>query len=181
MNITHSLLNLGYNPFQIYYRRQSRKTIYSRPRLSLKLQLSGQTSNSVLQVGLWVQNVSRSWPMQAVARLEICTMRINVVLHYCTLLLTSSSNPVTRPTVMCSLGHFGTHCYFSIICFVNHCFFPCGLCYCHIISPTFSQLRHGFLNFRTALSFTHYFAQAITLKASFVVECSVLPPRVTLL
>jgi len=32
----------------------------------------------------WLQNVSSGWPMQAVARLEICTMRINIVLYYCT-------------------------------------------------------------------------------------------------
>jgi len=49
-----------------------------------------------------LQKVSRGWPVQAVARLEICTMRIHIVLYYCTLFLTSSSNPVTRP-----IGHFG--------------------------------------------------------------------------
>jgi len=47
----------------------------------------------------YAKNVSRGWPMQVVARLEICTMRMNIVLYYCTLLLTSSSKPVTRPTV----------------------------------------------------------------------------------
>jgi len=31
---------------------------------------------------VWLQNVSRGWPMQAVARLEICTMRINIA--FCT-------------------------------------------------------------------------------------------------
>jgi len=35
---------------------------------------------------VWFENVSRGWPKQAVARLEICTMQINVVLYYCTLL-----------------------------------------------------------------------------------------------
>jgi len=49
---------------------------------------------------IWLQNVSRGWPTQAVARLKICTMQTNIVLYYCTLLLTSSSNLVaTRPTM----------------------------------------------------------------------------------
>jgi len=78
---------------------------------------------------VWHQNVSWDWPMQAVTRLEICTMRINIVLYYWTLLLTSSSNPVTRATEQCK-GRFGTHCYFSIICFINHCFLSCVLCCC---------------------------------------------------
>ena len=34
-------------------------------------------------------------------------------------------------------------------------FFSCVLCFGQIISPTFWWLRHGFLNSRSALSFTH--------------------------
>jgi len=56
------------------------------------------TANIQLCSG-WLQNVSRGWPIQAVAGLQTCTMRINMVLYNCTLLLTLSSNPVTRPAV----------------------------------------------------------------------------------
>ena len=89
----------------------SHKTICSRlsPTIRANIQLRS----------VWLQNVSGGWPMQAVARLEICTMQINIVLHYCTLLLISPSNPVTRPTVYRSIWHtllkvhFGTHCPFG--------------------------------------------------------------------
>ena len=52
--------------------------------------------------------------MQAVASLEICTSdngNKHYILDYCTLILTSWSNPVTRPTVQSTVytvGHFGT-------------------------------------------------------------------------
>ena len=49
--------------------------------------LEAATIRANMQLCLvWLQNVSRGWPMQAVARLEVCSMRINIVLHCCTLL-----------------------------------------------------------------------------------------------
>jgi len=82
--------------------------------LSSKLQLPGQTSNFV-QYG---KNVSRGWPMQAVARLQVCTMRINTELYYCTLL---------SPGLQC-IGHFGTLLLLYNLFFNNY--FLYVLCYC---------------------------------------------------
>jgi len=49
--------------------------------------LEAATIRANMQLCLvWLQNVIRGWPMQTVARLEICTMRIKTVLHSCTLL-----------------------------------------------------------------------------------------------
>jgi len=88
--ITH---NLGYNHFQIYHigNRDAKQC-----RLSLKLQLSGQTSNFVQCMGPKCEQ--RLAYASGGYGLEICTMPINIVLFYCTLLQTSLSNPVTRRT-----------------------------------------------------------------------------------
>jgi len=65
--------------------------------------------------------------MQAVARLQIYTMRINIVLYYCTL---HTSNIIVKSCHKAySVQVISAHCYFSIIRFVNHCFLSCVLCY----------------------------------------------------
>ena len=38
----------------------------------------------------WLENMSEGWPMQVVARLEICTMQINILLH----INSNMSNPI---------------------------------------------------------------------------------------
>ena len=88
--ITH---NLGYNPFQIYNHRQQRcktiQVIFKAATIRPNIQLCSG----------WLQNVSRGLPIQVVARLKICTSdnaNKHCILYYCTLLLTSWSNPVTR-------------------------------------------------------------------------------------
>ena len=121
--------------------------------------------------------------MQAVARLEICAMRrgLNIVLHYCTLLLTSSSSPVTRPTPQC-IGHFGT-----LLLLYNRFCYPLFFVMCLVLLST-SSAKHShsygmdfkFPNYIVTY-YALYFAQTITLKLSIVVKCSVLPPSVTFL
>ena len=69
---------------------------------SIEMQKNKQTSDFF---SLWLQNVSRGWPMQAVARLEICTMRINIALYYCTL---RTSNIIVKSLGLQCIGHFGT-------------------------------------------------------------------------
>jgi len=76
--------------------------------------------------------------MQAVARLDIDIMNANkhCILYYRTLLLTSSSNPVTPQAY--SVQVISAYCYFSIISFVSPCFCHVSCDIAHIISPTFS-------------------------------------------
>jgi len=69
--------------------------------------------------------------MRAVARLEICTMTANkhCILYYHTLLLRSSSNPVT-PHAYSVQVISAYYSLFFIISFVSPCFLSCVLCYC---------------------------------------------------
>jgi len=79
---------------------------------------------------------------------EICTMQIinSAVLH----IVSNMSNPITA-------DHFSTSTLvYNLFCgplvFIM-CLQSCA--FAHIIGPTFSWLRQGFLNSRTALSLTH--------------------------
>ena len=96
MYITHNLTTI---PFKFIIGNSDAKQY----RLSLKLQLSGQIQLCLV----WLQNVSRRWPMHAVARLEIWTMRIGlniiVLLHITLFKHHRQLLSLARPTLQSSV------------------------------------------------------------------------------
>ena len=70
--------------------------------------------------------------MEVVAGLEICTMQINILLPYCTLLLTCQ---------ILLLWDISAHCYLFIVCCVDLCFFAM----CFVLLPTsLAQNSHDY-------------------------------------
>jgi len=88
--------------------------------------------------------------MRVIARLEICTMQINILLYYCTLLLTCQ---------ILTLWVISVHCCFFAVCFVEHCFLPCVLCFCPHHYPNIRMITSWIPKFPNCIvSYTPYFA-----------------------